>query len=235
LKRAAFTLIELLVVIAIIAILAAILFPVFARARSRGQQAACLSNLRQIGYAFKQYNDDYDGRYMPAAAPAVDSFVVLLRPYIKSSEIFLCPSGPKKFVGDSYQQQGNDNAPDTGWTWRTPDQKSHYGNNINLGGWDDTKGGWVPPPTESRVRQPANVAYLMDSRWVDLHGGPGWNGRVGMARFRHSAKTSNYSSTSRGGGLNVLFADMHASFVHAEKVMVWPASPDGSLFWDYRR
>src|SRR5438874_7245986 len=64
-RRAAFTLIELLVVIAIIAIIAAILFPVFAAARDKARQAACFSNLKQIGYALHMYLQDYDDR-LPA-------------------------------------------------------------------------------------------------------------------------------------------------------------------------
>ena len=62
-KQAGFTLIELLVVVAIVALLAALLFPVFARARARGRQTACLSNLRQLGLATFQYAQDYDGHY----------------------------------------------------------------------------------------------------------------------------------------------------------------------------
>src|SRR5436305_5617690 len=64
-NRKAFTLIELLVVIAIIAILAAILFPVFAKAREKARQASCLSNLKQIGLATMQYVQDYDETYYP--------------------------------------------------------------------------------------------------------------------------------------------------------------------------
>src|SRR5947209_18976018 len=64
-RKAAFTLIELLVVIAIIAIIAAILFPVFAAARDKARQAACFSNLKQIGYALHMYLEDYHERIPP--------------------------------------------------------------------------------------------------------------------------------------------------------------------------
>lgn len=69
-KLAGFTLIELLVVVAIIALLVALLFPVFARARARGQQTACLSNLRQLGLAAAQYCQDYDGHYPYGGDPS---------------------------------------------------------------------------------------------------------------------------------------------------------------------
>ena len=94
-QRGGFTLIELLVVIAIIAILAAILFPVFARARENARRASCQSNLRQIGLGFAQYVEDYNGRYPVAlnnAAPLQDWASVQLQPYLKSTQIFGCPS-----------------------------------------------------------------------------------------------------------------------------------------------
>ena len=108
-----FTLIELLVVIAIIAILAAILFPVFARARSKAQQTVCLSNLKQIDLAFAMYANDY-GSFLPYQAPSQNNgvygwysyypwdqplFVTLytaLFPYMRNSQLWFCVSDPCK-------------------------------------------------------------------------------------------------------------------------------------------
>src|SRR5687767_13552480 len=118
-----FTLIELLVVIAIIAILAAILFPVFARARENARRASCQSNLKQIALGMIQYTQDYDERlplmfymrnmtYLPAGDPGqlpnpmtydsnvtggnfVTSWVDEIQPYVKSQQIFACPSDSK--------------------------------------------------------------------------------------------------------------------------------------------
>jgi len=95
-KRNAFTLIELLVVIAIIAILAAILFPVFARARENARRSSCQSNLKQIGLGFAQYTHDYDesepgNQFNPASGGTI-FWMDSLQPYVKSSQIFQCPS-----------------------------------------------------------------------------------------------------------------------------------------------
>ncbi len=90
----AFTLIELLVVIAIIAILAAILFPVFAQAREQARRTICVSNLKQLTNAFLMYAQDYDERFMSqnnADGPDFDDNTeaqVLLQPYIKNRNIF---------------------------------------------------------------------------------------------------------------------------------------------------
>lgn len=96
-KRRGFTLIELLVVIAIIAILAAILFPVFARAREAARKTACLSNTKQIGTALMMYGQDYDEIICPSwngTCPGLGCFgwADLLYPYIKNEKVFDCPS-----------------------------------------------------------------------------------------------------------------------------------------------
>ena len=101
--RRGFTLIELLVVIAIIAILAAILFPVFARAREKARQASCMSNLKQLGLGMMMYMQDYDSTLpynpvAPAPAPAGTSYWAADRvygvfmPYIKNDQLWICPT-----------------------------------------------------------------------------------------------------------------------------------------------
>ncbi|HOC31381.1 MAG TPA: prepilin-type N-terminal cleavage/methylation domain-containing protein [Armatimonadota bacterium] len=124
--RKGFTLIELLVVIAIIAILAAILFPVFAKARSKAHQSACISNMKQIGIAYLAYLDDWDQRFPLWTGPgktggistedfcatihspwvnidvtrpeyAVGTIALQLDPYIKSREVWACPADFGRF------------------------------------------------------------------------------------------------------------------------------------------
>jgi prepilin-type N-terminal cleavage/methylation domain-containing protein/prepilin-type processing-associated H-X9-DG protein len=100
-----FTLIELLVVIAIIAILAAILFPVFARARENARRSSCQSNQKQIGLGFAQYTQDYDERWVieamnATATPSPYGWADALQPYIKSTQIFKCPSDTQPFSDD---------------------------------------------------------------------------------------------------------------------------------------
>ncbi|HCU38591.1 MAG TPA: hypothetical protein DGT21_25190 [Armatimonadetes bacterium] len=88
-----FTLIELLVVIAIIALLAAILFPVFAKAREKGRQAACCSNLRNMVQGAMLYSMDYDGMVVMCGTgiPWFDR----IQPYLRNRQVLYCPSDPK--------------------------------------------------------------------------------------------------------------------------------------------
>lgn len=135
-----FTLIELLVVIAVIAILAAILFPVFAQAREKARQAACMSNLKQIGLAFAMYVQDYDEKLpdrrdlklslpggfkpwstWPPSDPRAGWAAVVLEPYTKNNDIWACPSVKGSVLGNAVQVQQmiTVNGPATYyWLWR---------------------------------------------------------------------------------------------------------------------
>src|SRR6476661_7679135 len=94
-SRKAFTLIELLVVIAIIAILAAILFPVFARAREKARQTQCTSNLKQLGLSILQYTQDYDEVFpYGVSGPGANRVYGWAGPiynYVKSTDVYRCP------------------------------------------------------------------------------------------------------------------------------------------------
>jgi prepilin-type N-terminal cleavage/methylation domain-containing protein/prepilin-type processing-associated H-X9-DG protein len=165
--RPGFTLIELLVVIAIIAILAAILFPVFAQAREKARQAACTSNLKQLALAFRMYSDDYDGNsplstLKTGRSLAPRNFEELedewfMRPlygYIKSKDVLHCPSdnvtNGDRAAGAELLSIANDP--------RIPHLS--YGVNLHLGGIVGDSA--FPGYNETNLPYPAQTAMIAD-------------------------------------------------------------------------
>src|SRR5687767_11619333 len=177
--RRGFTLIELLVVIAIIAILAAILFPVFARAREAARATSCKSNLKQIGTAFAMYRQDYD-ETMPLNNFSVNSDTSCLaqttrthfggtmgnslQPYIKNAQLFTCPSDTQKAANIGQGMAGcGTPAPPTVYIM------SYCYNYIGVDGspTSTTYPGFAR--TDSAVNAPSEQAIMWDSnnRWAD--------------------------------------------------------------------
>jgi prepilin-type N-terminal cleavage/methylation domain-containing protein/prepilin-type processing-associated H-X9-DG protein len=171
-KQRAFTLIELLVVIAIIAILAAILFPVFARAREKARQTSCLSNLKQLSLAMLMYAQDYDETWPPAYyydATWTQEYgwdfhvdwntgaagLGLIGPYTKNEQLNACPSAR------GMQSWGR---PYTGYAYNT----SYIGYRHTPGGLDD-----LPPATLGDLRSPAETVLLCDSAFWSTWPAPG--------------------------------------------------------------
>ena len=152
--RRGFTLIELLVVIAIIAILAAILFPVFAKAREKARQASCLSNIKQQALAVIAYATDYDGRYVlniwtsstdRPQPPHQRTYAHTTFPYVKNQQVFACPSSGATGFTPSSAVVG-----DWGPVLQIP--YGHYGYSS-----------WCSNRPDAEFRQPAETFMIMDA------------------------------------------------------------------------
>jgi prepilin-type N-terminal cleavage/methylation domain-containing protein/prepilin-type processing-associated H-X9-DG protein len=214
-KRRGFTLIELLVVIAIIAILAAILFPVFAKARAKARQTQCLSNLKQIGLAFAQYTSDYDGRY-PGHYGCWSSYTGMVQPYMKNQEIWLCPTQGETGCACGAGAYGIPYIP-----------MSYIRNPWSLEGWYAGAG---VGKKEDAIDSPASLILLCDGRraWVHFSWWIYGNGSKGRGCDPSIADVHN-------DGVNCLFFDGHTKWskVPTAPVTTNPAPAGSWLYqWD---
>ena len=162
-SSAGFTLIELLVVIAIIAILASILFPVFARARENARRSSCQSNLKQIGLAILQYTQDFDERY-PAGvltSRTGEGWAGQIAPYTKSIQLFKCPSDTT--LNSTFVPAG----------YSGPPYVSSYYYNNNFSGYFPYafpfQAGPSVPLILSQVNQPARTVLAFEARGAYLY------------------------------------------------------------------
>jgi prepilin-type N-terminal cleavage/methylation domain-containing protein/prepilin-type processing-associated H-X9-DG protein len=196
-QKPGFTLIELLVVIAIIALLAAILFPVFARARENARRASCQSNLKQIGLGIMQYTQDYDEKYsyqdpiagsdgvFNYATTTTPNWIAQSQPYVKSWQIFKCPSSTPNTAGGAYAISGNSDA-------------SYVANGMlfNVG------------RSVSSVHSPATlaIAHEHNNSWSMAFMRPHFGGATWDECFSNSVDFLHFD------GGNVLFVDGHVKW-----------------------
>lgn len=175
-RHRGFTLIELLVVIAIIAILASILFPVFARARENARRSSCQSNMKQIGLGLLQYFQDYDDTAPMCAEGAtgyhnVDNFMWMdaIYPYVKSTQLFTCPSETRTNAAGTFDYAGN--------IANTVTNNKKYGSYVANAFYFDTPAGSVglppfgtytgdpaaTPPKISKFESPSTTMWVFES------------------------------------------------------------------------
>jgi prepilin-type N-terminal cleavage/methylation domain-containing protein/prepilin-type processing-associated H-X9-DG protein len=195
-SRRGFTLIELLVVIAIIAILAAILFPVFAKAREKARQTGCLSNNKQFLLGFMQYKQDYDEHWpwqtadgLATGAPGYVAVTDMIGPYMKNLQILMCPDA-------STNDGGNGTYP----------LSYHFNGMIldynNTGGIADAA---IIAPAQTILGREPGPAYQY---WYLCYLRPTWNN--GM---NESQQAADNLMTQHNGGMNIPFCDGHAKWV----------------------
>lgn len=206
--RRGFTLIELLVVIAIIAILAAILFPVFAKAREKARQASCLSNTKQLAIAAMQYAQDYDEAFAPWAnivGVAWIYYPTLYDPYIKNSQVWVCPSRTGAYAAVAYVMGSG----------------PHYGYSCRFcRATRPTVSGACPDRTNNKfasMGKPAETVLMAEAAFYDWAPTPGAiNPDQGSARCSKSTALSvgngYYNAFPHNEGRNIVLCDGHAKW-----------------------
>jgi prepilin-type N-terminal cleavage/methylation domain-containing protein len=261
-RRRGFTLIELLVVIAIIAILAAILFPVFAHAREKARQTSCLSNLKQLGAGMIMYSQDNDGLFPPAVArPSRDiknlyqmSWMSIMQPYTKNLGVFICPSSghlSQDYLKNNDLLQNYGYAPtnraagiDAARAVAGP-----YGEALweGIGGfYGVVTGGYLqdaPSASEAQIARPTDTVLLCDQQAFDWGVATLKQGNLWFPQPRHliepDVKGSD-GSLAPQGILNCVFVDGHArGLIHSTLWEIKPAythrfSAGGDdVFWHF--
>ncbi len=212
-RRNGFTLIELLVVIAIIAVLAAILFPVFAQARESARRTVCLSNSRQIGLAMAMYIQDFDER-TPTVYQDFTSFAVtdawnLLQPYIKSVDVFYCPDRAQTGCGalEGIPEPLNARCIGYGYNWGPVQSFSTMateGGLLNVMTYNDSTQQQIAiGKTLAAMQAPSEVFAFGDS--MDL---PWYTLGLNVILIGYSGDTN--SGMTHGGRFNMNYVDGHA-------------------------
>jgi prepilin-type N-terminal cleavage/methylation domain-containing protein/prepilin-type processing-associated H-X9-DG protein len=221
----AFTLIELLVVIAIIAILAAILFPVFAQARESARKASCQSNLKQLSTAVLMYKQDFDETFPSyawnGATPVRDPWWYSTQPYIKNAQVLQCAS-----ASASASLQGSPTVATTGQTHDVLRQamgvaRISYGFNESLLSYSNFTG--IP---DAAITTPAGKIMMADAAHTLLNywdnSGPSRCGGTSCGRYALAGSSTcpTGGQTQRHqGGLNIAFCDGHVKYYQAAKYL----------------
>jgi prepilin-type N-terminal cleavage/methylation domain-containing protein/prepilin-type processing-associated H-X9-DG protein len=228
-NRRAFTLIELLVVIAIIAILAAILFPVFAQAKAAAKKTECISNVKQLGTATMMYLGDYEGYYPKRIDgtdnPDVDQWVDMIQPYVKAGKDGKTSPMSKcsEYVpAPSYNGSGKKTLVGFGYSFN-----SHLHSTL---------------ASENDVTMPSSIALIADGSIGDFYARPGRRSRIAFANSPSTSpqdlpcgvqKTRHGSGTGlklNEGGSSVAYADGHAKFHNASYILnrlgIYPSAPN---------
>lgn len=227
-RRSGFTLIELLVVIAIIAILAAILFPVFARAREKARQTSCLSNVKQIALGLTMYLQDYDEVWVVDCGWDQSSlhwhWHDKIFPYVKNAQIFDCPSCPSNIGGLNYlptavAPPGGGN---TWWSKNVP--RCGYSLNYHLARGEP--GFWKRAEKLSDIRYPAECYALGDgSHPVHVCWIPWQIVYPNACQGGCNTAVLNPANTRHNEGSNIGFVDGHAKWLNHRNIeQAWNAA-----------